>query len=715
LFLDRISITVQDFRLDSAAHSNTQRFFYSEDVVVHIGDYRWILPDKEHQVTASNMHLSTLNNLIRASSVKLEPVAGTALAPTSDDRYQVLVPEVVMVGMAFDDIFEKEEFILDKLDLINPQIEIRQYRSATSEKKAGERTLPELLSSGFNLVQVKEASLTEGKLRYVRYGGDSPLDIQFPELSARLTNFKVNGSEKKTTPQPFFSDNLEVTINNWKRLLPDSLHWLEAGRLHFSANDSMFSARDVQLYPDAGRRAPADKLIIRARIPEVKLSGLDYQNLASDSLQLHKLQIYQPYIELLQPAVAAATPKKTSTDKPENKLLSLMAADSLLLREGTLVLRKASGADTSRFELNNIYVTAAGFQYDSIQKHNQQRLLYSDHLVAGMKNYSALIGDGLYELQAREVGISSENNMTWADSIRLTPTLDRNSFARRKGIETDQFTFRNHRLQVENLDLQKMLYEKSFIADKIHLDGFALFLHRDKRQPYPENKRPKMPQELMRNSSWNISIGETILSRGYIAYSEHVKGAGQEGFIDLTNVNFELGRLTNDPELLRNGYITKMSMRAKLMGEGALQAHFEIPMGDSLNRHMYYGSLEGMQLSAFNPMLEKTAFISVRTGEADHIHFRVVADKEVATGSMEFEYDNLRVSLVNKKTGKPGGVFHRMGSAVANAFVRSSNTANGKQEELREGSIKFERDEERSVVNYWVKTLMNGFKSSIGL
>ncbi|EMR01383.1 hypothetical protein ADICEAN_03494 [Cesiribacter andamanensis AMV16] len=716
LFLDKISISVSDFVVDSSAESNTQRFFYSEDVQVHIGKYLWNLPDREHQVTASNLHLSTLNNLIRASSVKLEPVPGAPLTDT-DDRYHILVPEVVMVGIPFDDIFEKEEFRLQKLDLITPDIEIRQYRSGqAAEISRRDRSLPELLSAGFNLVQVEDASITDGRLRYVRYGSGAPVDMQFPQLKARLSNFSIRGGRSLADPRPFFSDNLEVIISNWKRLLPDSLHWLEAGSLYFSAKDSLFRASQLRVYPDLAIPARPGKAQLRAAVPELLVSGLDYQKLSSDSLVMRSLEIMRPHIDLLQPAQKE---EKGSTRgaaaSPPAALMSLIASDSIVLRQGTLVLRSPSATDTSRLELNNIYVTAAGFHYDSLQQHNSERLLYSDYLVAGLKNYKAQLGGGFYEIEAKEVGISSTSSTLWADSIRITPTMDRATFARRKGIETDQYVFRNRRLEVQNLDLRKLVYDKSIEADRLLVDGFALFLYRDKRQPYPENRRPKMPQELMRNSSWKINIGQIDFTSGYIAYSEQVKGAREAGFVDLTQVEAHANTLTNHPARLQAGHITNFTFQARLMGEGSLKAHFEIPMGDTLNRHKYWGSLEGMPLSAFNPMLEKTSALSIRSGEVDHITFQVEADKESAAGSMEFGYDNLKVSLVNKRTGKPGGLFHRVGSAVANAFVHSSNTALNEDEALRKGKIEYERDEQRSIVNYWVKTLMDGFKSSIGL
>src|SRR5690606_7280556 len=115
-----------------------------------------------------NLHLSTSNNLIRASSVNLMPVPGLSPeAQKADLRYRIKVPDAVLVGVAFDDIFEKEEFKLSRLDILNPEIEIRNFVSTNKEKTRPVRSLPELLSAGLNLMKIDAAVVSGGSLRYI--------------------------------------------------------------------------------------------------------------------------------------------------------------------------------------------------------------------------------------------------------------------------------------------------------------------------------------------------------------------------------------------------------------------------------------------------------------------------------------------------------------------------------------------------------------------
>lgn len=721
LLLDNITIGVNNFLLDSLATSNEQRFFYSEDIRVHIGEYRWFLPDNVHQITAGNLDLSTRNNLIRASSVKLAPVPGINLALNkTPNRYNVKVPEVMLVGIPFDDIFEKEEFRLKRLDILNPDIEVRQYGNgkgnATDQKAKAQRSLPELLSAGLNLLQIDEAVLSGGSLRYINYGDEKTQELNFPHVEATVTNFSITPQTRTKATRPFFADNLELRLDGWKRLLPDSIHWLEAGTIRFSAKDSLLLAHDLKVYPDESRLSTTTGQLLNAKVPTVRLEGFAYPKLSDDTLLISHLWLLNPSLNMLQPGIKSNNKKQEAkAEKLENKLLGLVRIDSISVVDGAFIMRKLTEQDTSRLELNSIYVKAAGFHYDSVQQQNKERILYTDNLEVGLKNYKAFLSGGYYEIEAKEIGLSTARQQLWADSLRITPALDRDGFAMQKGVEVDQFTFRNKRILVDQLDIRKLIHEKTIEADKLSIDGFNLYIYRDKRQPYPVKKRPLMPQDALRNSNWNILIRETELKDGYLAYAEQVKGAREEGFIDLTNLYMHADTISNYPNILDSGYVTNISTNFDLMGKGHLKAFFEIPMGDTTNQHMFYGSLDQMELDNFNPLLEKTVFVSIRSGHVDRIEFKVIADADGAEGAMEFEYDNLRVALVNKKTGKPGGVLRQMASSVANMFVHSSNTVNGKQESLRRGEIELERDEKRSVVNYWVKTLIEGFKDSIGI
>jgi hypothetical protein len=77
---------------------------------------------------------------------------------------------------------------------------------------------------------------------------------------------------------------------------------------------------------------------------------------------------------------------------------------------------------------------------------------------------------------------------------------------------------------------------------------------------------------------------------------------------------------------------------------------------------------------------------------------------------MIFKYEDCKVDLLNK-TKKKGG--NDLISFLANAFViKSNNPANG---DLREAKMAYTRDKNKSMINFWWKTILSGLKDTIGI
>jgi hypothetical protein len=86
---------------------------------------------------------------------------------------------------------------------------------------------------------------------------------------------------------------------------------------------------------------------------------------------------------------------------------------------------------------------------------------------------------------------------------------------------------------------------------------------------------------------------------------------------------------------------------------------------------------------------------------------RVVGHNELALGEMKMYYRNLKVRLL--KNGKEEkGFFAGIKTFIANNFIIRKNNNN------RIGTVYFPRLQDRSFLNYYVKTLVSGIATSIG-
>jgi hypothetical protein len=118
-----------------------------------------------------------------------------------------------------------------------------------------------------------------------------------------------------------------------------------------------------------------------------------------------------------------------------------------------------------------------------------------------------------------------------------------------------------------------------------------------------------------------------------------------------------------------------------------------------------------MEISELNPILEKNAFVFVTSGKIDAINFNFIANNTKATGNMTMLYHGLEVAIKNKRTDDTTAIKERFMSIIANNKLINSNPVPG--DGVRVGIIDYERDPEKSLINYCFKSALTGIKSSL--
>ena len=111
--------------------------------------------------------------------------------------------------------------------------------------------------------------------------------------------------------------------------------------------------------------------------------------------------------------------------------------------------------------------------------------------------------------------------------------------------------------------------------------------------------------------------------------------------------------------------------------------------------------------------MENNVFLRIEKGHSKGLNFSLKANNSYAMGSMQFYYKGLKVLMIDKQTNKTSGIDESLASFLANTFVINSN--NPSWFVLKEGDIYFERDENKSLFNYWAKSFLSGVLSSLGV
>lgn len=123
------------------------------------------------------------------------------------------------------------------------------------------------------------------------------------------------------------------------------------------------------------------------------------------------------------------------------------------------------------------------------------------------------------------------------------------------------------------------------------------------------------------------------------------------------------------------------------------------------------GQLSPFQLDLLNPVVENTAGISVRSGQLNRFDFEFDANQLSSSGKLRFAYDDLRISILEHKNGDIKK--NKLASFLANSLVLKSK--HPRTRILLPSEIYFKRDPQKSVINYWWKSVFSGAKNTFGI
>ncbi|MCF8388296.1 MAG: hypothetical protein K9G47_10455, partial [Bacteroidales bacterium] len=114
-------------------------------------------------------------------------------------------------------------------------------------------------------------------------------------------------------------------------------------------------------------------------------------------------------------------------------------------------------------------------------------------------------------------------------------------------------------------------------------------------------------------------------------------------------------------------------------------------------------------LNSFNTMLERNKQVRINKGYLDELSFDAMGNNDFASGKMSFLYHDLNITVLKQEAEIAEE--RKFLSFLMNTFLRSNNPAGKKSPLIAE--MGFERDKEKSFINYMWKTVLSGIAETI--
>jgi hypothetical protein len=301
-------------------------------------------------------------------------------------------------------------------------------------------------------------------------------------------------------------------------------------------------------------------------------------------------------------------------------------------------------------------------------------------------------------------------NTLFIDSLFARPNYTNYDFTSRHAFQTNRIEVALSDIYVYDLDSEDYLRSMSLRSPYIEIGQMDMKVFRDKREEFRHLNKPAF-QDILYDFPHTFLIDSIILMKGNVTFTVHAEEANEPGIVSFNEINASLYKLTNDTSYKTEKGFLEIKADALLMGKGKMAVHLKERIFDSNNVFSLEGTLSGLEASELNPILEKSAFFYATSGKIDALSFSFVANNDRATGKMIMLYHGLDIAVKNKQTDDTTALRERFVSYIANRRIPDSNPGQG--EDVREGTIDYVRDPERSVLHYCFRSILSGITSTL--
>lgn len=542
--ISKLNFEARNFQLDSASET-LKRVFYTDEIELVINDQSLFLPDGVHQFSFGKLHLSTADQLVRFEKIRVAPRTDLDVSfyenPDLINIYDITIPSLHLSGIDFLNAYSNNQLHIDSIALDRPSILINDEMAKKNEDKNSGNSLTAILINYFDEVYIRSANITKAKVNLHLIANGKGRGVKLENANIRLGEFKVDSSffGKDITNREYFHD-IELSFDNYKANLPDSVHQIFVKHFKLSSFDNLIEIDSFRSYvrTDMEIKGTPDKYEIY--LPEVGLTHFDWHAIANhQEADFGKFYMDQPEVRVHK---YTANQKEKSAGKLDmsevmkglNPYAELISFDSIAVDNG---LFHWIEDDEELLGLEHVQVDVRGFHIDERAIDRKDRFLFSDEIALSFSDFDIETPDRTHVITVDEFAINSLEKEMHIDNIVVRPI-------HQQSIKHDvSLRGKIDRVSFEGISFLNILHEEHYMFDRISLLRPQLDIDKSANQTEKVKENKVFPD-------WIdfVNVGRFDIKNGIIRFAQDGEPMASLGRYDLSVSNFSLDSvlLSND-------------------------------------------------------------------------------------------------------------------------------------------------------------------------
>lgn len=494
----------------------------------------------------------------------------------------------------------------------------------------------------------------------------------------------------------------------------DSLYRITLGDISINVLTRNVTLRNVRLTHDSTRgaamkqanRLPATLLTIT--IPELRIAGIQWENLASNSA------FDCAYIIINKPTVlvdGAPKPLDSLVDDvvDKKKVIETLSAGKISVLDPTLTYHFVDDSNDYKLGVKGGKIMLTDWKFEPGKGMDTSTFFFAKNSDIQLDSFSYSKKGNMYGIGSSGVAFSTGNRNLTLKNVFIRLTGSRDDFYKKIGYQKEIYDMSFPTVEIAGLNWKDLIAGKQLSADTMNITNPSMDLYFSRT--YPASTMSKMgnyPHQLLRKLKLKIDVKKLLVSNGSFKYTELNDKTRKEGIITFNRVSGTINNLTNMDNLIAANDKCYIKLKGKYMNRADVSATFMLLLSDPKGYFTVDGTASNVNAADVNQPARNLGLIDVEEFHVSQFGLHVEGNENYGKGKYTMLYDVLKINFLkmneDNKTDKKGlGVASTLANALA---LFPANPMPGK--EARVGETYITRNPQKGFFNLIWKNVFDG-------
>ncbi|APD05679.1 hypothetical protein UJ101_00126 [Flavobacteriaceae bacterium UJ101] len=669
------------------------KVFFSENAIIAVENQTFGIGDGVHKVTADEISFHSNDNSLHVRNALMFPDTNAQKYKSIQGLYQVIIPSLDVTEFDLIKAFETDTVSIGKVSLTEAEINLlNRPKKGKEVKKFNFKNFYLPLPKDVKALKLGELNVKNTIVETYKeeVNKSKPVLKASFEITSDWKNFVLinNGVGKETDFEiddaTYHMKKVHIPLKNKSGLKMDDLKF-DVMKGAFKVKNFTFKKEDR----------------IEVDIEEFMLDDLDPEKLYYDDFDVQSIVINRPTIKIKE------NPNKQTEGKKRIPKIDSINVYPAIENIFNYVKAQSVEIKDANLEIGKLKQSQVNLEFEDVlidKNYYKDRLLHSKNIILNVHDVHR--SSKLYDFGAENITFSTNPSQLEIQNIKIEPTFSKETYHKVMKNQVDRIDAKIDYVKINKIDIPHWIEKEQLFADEVIIGSSELDLFKDKRVPKVAKVKP-LPQELLSKIEKEFYVNRLNLKPSSLYYSEYSGNTPKGGQVYLDSLSLMMNNITNISEKLIQNHKAHAHAQALLMGAGRLDVDLEFDLLAEDELQKMKGSLTNFPLDRLNEIVEDAAGIRVREGHTRRLDFDMDLTDKNAIGNVNLIYDSLNIALLDKERIKE----QKFLSGLVNLVL---NNHSSNRQENKKNVIYLERDDQKSFIGYWWKSILSGVKDSFG-